>query len=609
MESEVVSEPDQVSSSTPSPSSSPEKTLDFDDLPFLEEPNRSPSPSSPRPFYGPYFPETNPYLPSSRVSFPEFFKPPPMIGAGLYNLGNTCFLNSVLQCFTHTVPLLQSLASINHSVPCRRDREGFCVICTLLEHIEYSLLSPGRIISPFKFVDNLSNLSSLFQRFQQEDAHEFLQCLLDRLDSCCVDIDSQVNNSSPQEDSFVKKIFGGRLKSQLQCCDCGHCSDTFEPLIDLSLEIEDVDTLPDALKSFTKVEKIEDSETKFTCEKCQKEVLLEKRFTVDQAPSVATFHLKRFKSDGFYVEKIDKYVEYPLELDLQPFTSSNDLDASLKYELYAVVVHIGLSNSSGHYFCYIRSSPQTWYRMDDSKVLRVREEYVLNQEAYILFYARQGTPWFSSFFMDIQKQTTGFSTSPNSVLDNLDPIRTPSPGASKIIADVEIREDRERVSNPSLGESKIIGDVETRKDEERISTPPPPLGNCNFEVVKDRVGLEDSPKTPTPRSPSPDIYSEEPPGVSYNIPRDHLKMMEEEIPCRRSSASKAMEDSKRQEALRLTRSMPSSRAMRLRACLGSPKTEGSLKRKKHKSERSYDSVGSTGISPLGNHRRRLIIDF
>ncbi|CAL5400970.1 unnamed protein product [Camellia sinensis] len=67
---------------------------------------------------------------------------------------------------------------------------------------------------------------------------------------------------------------------------------TYEPLIDLSLEIENVGALPSALESFTKVEKIEDPETKFTCEQCKEKVSIEKQLILNQAPSVAAFHLK-----------------------------------------------------------------------------------------------------------------------------------------------------------------------------------------------------------------------------------------------------------------------------------------------------------------------------
>lgn len=41
------------------------------------------------------------------------------VGAGLHNLGNTCFLNSTVQCLTYTPPLANYLLSKEHSRSCK----------------------------------------------------------------------------------------------------------------------------------------------------------------------------------------------------------------------------------------------------------------------------------------------------------------------------------------------------------------------------------------------------------------------------------------------------------------------------------------------------------
>nr|GFB51521.1 ubiquitin carboxyl-terminal hydrolase 20-like [Tanacetum cinerariifolium] len=87
-------------------------------------------------------------------------------------------------------------------------------------------------------------------------------------------------------------------------------SDTYEPSVELSLEI---DSLSTALESFTKVKRIEDEEMKFTCDRYKEKASLDKQLMLDQIPPVCAFHLKRFKNDGSWVEKLDKHVDFPLE--------------------------------------------------------------------------------------------------------------------------------------------------------------------------------------------------------------------------------------------------------------------------------------------------------
>ncbi|XP_018449982.2 ubiquitin carboxyl-terminal hydrolase 20 [Raphanus sativus] len=319
------------------------------------------------------------------------------VGAGLLNLGNSCFINSVLQCFTHTVPLIESLYSYQYQDPCTCN-ERFCVIGALRYHIGYALATTSLFsISPIYFFDNLNYFSPDFRCYQQEDAHEFLHAFLNKLEICCLNRRNDVN--------FVQHIFGGRLVSELRCCNCNYVSETFEDSLGLSLEIEDFDNLQSALDSFTRVEKLEEQ---MTCDNCDEKVSKEKQLLLHNLPQVITFHLKRFKNNGYFMMKNYNFVEFPLELDLLPYMSNGQV--ATKYYLYALVKHYG-SLAYGHYSSFVRSAPKIWHKFNDKQVTRVDEDFVLQQNSYILFYARDGTQWFSTAIEELHPMTDEDSSS------------------------------------------------------------------------------------------------------------------------------------------------------------------------------------------------------
>uniref|UniRef100_A0A663F255 USP domain-containing protein n=1 Tax=Aquila chrysaetos chrysaetos TaxID=223781 RepID=A0A663F255_AQUCH len=285
-------------------------------------------------------------------------------GAGLHNLGNTCFVNSVLQCLTYTAPLANYLLSREHSHSCRQ--QDFCMMCIMEAHVNKVLHSLVSAIQPRALG-------------RQEDAHEFLRYTVDAMQRACLSGSSELDMSS-QATTIIHQIFGGFLRSR----------GTFPQLL-LNLELSAASSVTAALEDFVKPEQL-DGENCFKCSKCDKMVAASKRFTVHCAPKVLTVCLKRF--EDCTGRKISKVVEYPEYLDLRPYMSQTAGELLL-YTLYAVLVHHGDSSHAGHYLCYTKASNGLWYKMNDMAVDGCGIETVLRQQAYLLFYVRVAKHWES----------------------------------------------------------------------------------------------------------------------------------------------------------------------------------------------------------------------
>nr|XP_030142933.3 ubiquitin carboxyl-terminal hydrolase 36 isoform X5 [Taeniopygia guttata] len=198
-----------------------------------------------------------------------------------------------------------------------------------------------------------------------------------------------------QATTLVHQIFGGYLRSRVKCLECKTVSDTYDPYLDVTLEVERAANIVRALELFVKPEQL-GGDNAYRCSMCRKKVLASKRFTIHRASNVLTISLKRFGScSSSGGRKITKDVGYPEFLDIRPFMSEPKGDP-ITYGLYAVLVHSGYSCNAGHYFCYVKASNGQWYRMNDHEVHPSNIKVVLNQQAYVLFYLRLGSPRKSS---------------------------------------------------------------------------------------------------------------------------------------------------------------------------------------------------------------------
>ncbi|CAL8274837.1 unnamed protein product [Lota lota] len=303
------------------------------------------------------------------------------VGAGLHNLGNTCFLNSTVQCLTYTPPLANYLLSKEHSRTCHQS--GFCMICVMQNHIIQAYANTGNAIKPVSFIRDLKKIARHFRFGSQEDAHEFLRYTIDAMQKACLNGYPKLDRQT-QATTLVHQIFGGYLRSRVKCSLCKSVSDTYDPYLDIAIEIRQAANIVRALELFVKPDFLS-GENAYMCAKCKKKVPATKRFTIHRTSNVLTLSLKRFAN--FSGGKITKDVGYPEFLNIRPYMSQSVGDPVM-YGLYAVLVHSGYSCHAGHYYCYVKASNGQWYQMNDSMVHSSNIKVVLNQQAYVLFYLR-----------------------------------------------------------------------------------------------------------------------------------------------------------------------------------------------------------------------------
>ncbi|XP_076888951.1 ubiquitin carboxyl-terminal hydrolase 8-like [Bidens hawaiensis] len=178
---------------------------------------------------------------------------------GLYNIGNTCFMNSAIQCLVHTPHLVDYFLGdfrkdLNFENPLGMNGKLALAFGDLLRQ----LWTPGvTFVRPGIFRSRLIDFAPQFDGYNQHDSQEFLAFLLDGLheDLNRVKIkpyneikdvdgisdqevaDEHWRNHLARNDSVIVDMCQGQYRSTLICPLCKKHSVTFDPFLYLSLPL------------------------------------------------------------------------------------------------------------------------------------------------------------------------------------------------------------------------------------------------------------------------------------------------------------------------------------------------------------------------------------
>ena len=238
-----------------------------------------------------------------------------------------------------------------------------------------------------------------------------------------------------RQKTWVHAIFEGTLTNETKCLTCETVTTRDEDFLDLSLDIEQNSSVSACLRSFSTVEALRDGD-KYYCDTCCSLQEAQKRMRIRRLPSVLALHLKRFK----YIEQLGRYkklsyrVVFPHELRVpgrlahhgaagggrvgsgepagaapslphseEAAAESDDEDADVVYDLFAVVIHVGQGPNHGHYVSIVKAHNR-WLLFDDETVELIDEQsiaacYGTTQDGaqntdvgYLLFYQARGAP-------------------------------------------------------------------------------------------------------------------------------------------------------------------------------------------------------------------------
>jgi ubiquitin C-terminal hydrolase len=346
--------------------------------------------------------------------------------SGLANLGDTCFINALLQIISHTYELNELLDGDGY-----KSKLNKCVESELLsswDELRVLMWSENCTISPGGFIHAIRKISKIkknhmFSTISQNDMPEFLTFLFDIFHTALkrkvtMTIDGNPKNKRDkmakmcyemmqkeytENYSEILNMFYGIHVSTLTSVGVAKSNDEYlsirpEPFMVISLPIpseaplkQDHISLMDCFDLNCESELMEGENAWFN-ESLGKKQNVYKRLVYWSLPEIMVIDIKRFEynSDTDSFVKNQSNIKIPIEnVSFSKYVEGYNKD-SYVYDLYGICNHHGDENF-GHYTSTIKTADSRWFNFNDSTVkeIQIKGSEIIGNTPYCLFYRKK----------------------------------------------------------------------------------------------------------------------------------------------------------------------------------------------------------------------------
>lgn len=318
---------------------------------------------------------------------------------GIRNIGNTCYINTILQCLGFCHWFLRFMLK-NENQVVENEKTLLWQLCNLYKISCFNHTS-NNTINPISLIQVLhSKLNIHINVFEQNDINEFLTLLLDKLndeisrpfderfkaydETSLFDIQRKKMDVSWEQHhwksySELIPMFYGQMISQIICGNCKAIHHNHEVFMNIMVSLDKENnpkTLQECIDNFCADEYIEEGWICDKCKQCHKSLRSHRFWRV---PQILIITIKRFTKS---LSKISTSIEVPIYIDLSKYT----IPPCSKYVLRSVAFHSGSGFHYGGHYHAIGYDDHQWTIMDDELIARTNEIPLDIGQGYVFFY-------------------------------------------------------------------------------------------------------------------------------------------------------------------------------------------------------------------------------